>query len=294
MQTLFDMFQLKAKTVSKQYEGEDFGRMICIALTYRGKDGKKWKVMISYEEKMLLSLVGELLNTEFHRCDDMVINIMRHSSMQFVEKVRDSFAVLDLYELEGESLMTYSDLSKAYEEEAPAFSMLFGTPRGYFAFSVTASVPIEDETESIKKEEDVTSDIWRYLSNGSSKKKILVVDDSDFMRLSIIKLLEKDYEVRECGSALSAIVKLATDKPDLVILDYEMPICDGRQMLEMLRSEPETMNIPVIFLTGRDDGDSIQKVMALKPSGYLLKTKPKEYIKKTIDGFFAAQQNEKI
>lgn len=295
IQSLHDMFQLKAKTVSTHYDGEDFGKMICISLTYRGKKEGKWKIIISYEEKLLLSLVSEMLNTEYRKCNDMVINIMRHTSRQFVEDVRDSFAVLDLYDLESESLMTYADMSKNYEDEAPYFSMLFDTGKGYFSFSVTAAVPIQDDVESCKKEEDVTSDIWKYLNSGHKKKRVLVVDDSDFMRLSIVKLLENDYEVMECGSAMSAIVKLVTDRPDLVILDYEMPICDGRQMLEMLRAEHDAIsNIPVIFLTGRGDDESIQKVMALKPNGYLLKTKPKEYIKKTIDGFFAVQQGERI
>jgi len=76
----------------------------------------------------------------------------------------------------------------------------------------------------------------------------------------------------------------------LSLLDYEMPICDGRQTLEMLRSEPAFINLPVIFLTGRSDPESVKKVMALKPAGYLLKyLKPAE-IKQKIDGFFENQK----
>lgn len=288
-QTLYDMFGFKLKTVSAHYDGEDFGRMVCLSLTYTGSDDKKWNIILSYEEKLLLSLVGTMLNTEYQKCNDMVINIMRHTSRQLVEKIRASFPKLDLTEFEGEQLLTYEGLAKVYEQEPPAFSMLFSTGQGYFSFGVTSIDPIKDDIFEPKKDEDVTSDIWKYLSNGHKKKKVLVVDDSDFMRFNIVKLLENDYEVIQCGSAMSAIVKLATSTPDLVVLDYEMPICDGRQMLEMMRSEEETMHIPVIFLTGKDDEDSIRKVMALRPSGYLLKTKPKEYIKKAIDGFFAQQ-----
>lgn len=287
VQTSYDIFQLKLKAVSRHYDGEDFGRMICISLTYNGKQGGRWNVMLSYEEKLLLTLVGNMLGTEYQNCNDMVINIMRHISRQFVESVRDSFPILDLFEIEGEQLLTYEQLSKVYEQEPPAFSMLFATGQGYFSFGVASSDSIQDEISVTKNEEDVTTDIWKYLNNGQKKKKVLIVDDSEFMRFSIIKLLENDYEVIESGSAMSAIAKLITDKPDLVILDYEMPVCDGRQMLEMLRSEKDTMDTPVIFLTGKDDDESIRKVVALKPSGYLLKSKPKEYIKKAIDGFFA-------
>ena len=51
-----------------------------------------------------------------------------------------------------------------------------------------------------------------------------------------------------------------------------MPVVDGPQVLQMLREEPETANIPVIFLTGIGTKEAVQRVMALKPSGYILKT----------------------
>ncbi len=65
-----------------------------------------------------------------------------------------------------------------------------------------------------------------------------------------------------------------------------MPVCDGRQTLEMLRSEESFANLPVIFLTGRSDPDSVKKVMSLKPAGYLLKYLKQADIKQKIDAFF--------
>ena len=118
------------------------------------------------------------------------------------------------------------------------------------------------------------------------KKKILVVDDSDFMRMKMVQLLEKDYDLIEASSSISAIKKIAVNRPNLVLLDYEMPVCDGRQALEMIRSDKDIADIPVIFLTGRGDKESVKKVMSLKPEGYLLKTMPEENIKKIIDDFF--------
>ena len=68
-----------------------------------------------------------------------------------------------------------------------------------------------------------------------------------------------------------------------MLLDYEMPIVDGKQVLGMIRSESEFSDIPVIFLT---DKESVMQVMDLKPDGYLLKTMPPEQIKQSIDTFF--------
>lgn len=55
----------------------------------------------------------------------------------------------------------------------------------------------------------------------------------------------------------------------------------------MIRSDKNTADIPVIFLTGKGDRNSVQNVKALKPEGYLLKSMPDEVIKKYIDSFFA-------
>ena len=76
-------------------------------------------------------------------------------------------------------------------------------------------------------------------------------------------------------------------------LDYEMPVCDGRQTLEMIRSEEEIADIPVVFLTSRGDAESVKNVMALKPKGYLLKSMPEADIKKYIDGLLAKKDAAK-
>ena len=82
------------------------------------------------------------------------------------------------------------------------------------------------------------------------------------------------------------MTSIGKKRPDLILLDYEMPIVDGKQTLEMLRSDPAFADLPVVFLTGRGDPDVVRKLLALKPMGYLLKYLKPEEIKKKIDGFF--------
>ena len=117
-------------------------------------------------------------------------------------------------------------------------------------------------------------------------QKILVVDDSSVMCQMMQKLLEKDYDITLANSGLSAIRCIILARPDLVLLDYEMPVCDGRQVLEMIRSEEDMADIPVIFLTGRIDKESVGKVVSLKPEGYLVKSLKPEEIKRNIDNYF--------
>lgn len=119
-----------------------------------------------------------------------------------------------------------------------------------------------------------------------TKKKILVVDDSGAMLRNVKGWLEDRYQVILANSGAMAIKYLALNRPDLVLLDYEMPVVNGKQVLEMIRTETEFSDIPVIFLTSKNDRESITQVMSLKPEGYLLKTMKPEDIVKTIDDFF--------
>ena len=92
------------------------------------------------------------------------------------------------------------------------------------------------------------------------------------------------------ASGLAAIRCITLNRPDLILLDYEMPVCDGSQVLEMIRAEEDFADIPVFFLTGRVDKGTVQKVIALKPTGYLVKTQNLSEIKKGIDDYFARKK----
>jgi len=131
-------------------------------------------------------------------------------------------------------------------------------------------------------------------TNGSHlKKKILVVDDSGAMLRNVKGWLGEKYQVALANSGAMAIKYLTLNRPDLVLLDYEMPVVDGKQVLEMMRGEAEFSSIPVIFLTGKSDKESVLKVMELKPEGYLLKTLPPEEIVKNIDDFFEKRKGSR-
>ena len=135
---------------------------------------------------------------------------------------------------------------------------------------------------------EIVKTVDEYIqTNGKHlKKKILVVDDSGAVLRNVKGWLEEKYQVALANSGAMAIKYLTLNRPDLVLLDYEMPVVDGKQVLEMMRTELEFSQIPVIFLTGKNDKESVMKVMELKPQGYLLKSLPPEEIVKSIDEFF--------
>ncbi|MBO6137105.1 MAG: response regulator [Lachnospiraceae bacterium] len=117
------------------------------------------------------------------------------------------------------------------------------------------------------------------------KRLILFVDDdSDYLEMAG-GWLEESYRVVRVNSGMQAIKFLANNKPDLILLDYAMPVTTGPQVLEMIKSEPGADDVPVVFLTGRGDKESVMKVVELKPDGYLLKTIGKNELLKKVEEF---------
>ena len=102
-------------------------------------------------------------------------------------------------------------------------------------------------------------------------KKILVVDDSPITLRGIKAMLDKNFKITVATSGEQALQLLKKRRPDLILLDYEMPGLDGRETLEQIRADEVICDIPVIFLTGVADKEHIAAVLKLNPAGYFLK-----------------------
>jgi two-component system, OmpR family, alkaline phosphatase synthesis response regulator PhoP len=83
-------------------------------------------------------------------------------------------------------------------------------------------------------------------------KKILAVDDEKhIVRLVQVNLERAGYEVVTANDGKEALSKVESEKPDLLVLDVMMPYMDGFEVLQSLRRNPETRDIPVIMLTAK-------------------------------------------
>ena len=121
---------------------------------------------------------------------------------------------------------------------------------------------------------------------GALKKSILVIDDDPQYLNMVRQWLSGTYKVSLASSGMQGIKFLSKSKVDLILLDHEMPVTSGPQVLEMLRSEEETKDIPVMFLTGKGDKKSVMAVVALHPEGYFLKTISKNDLLKELKKYF--------
>ena len=98
--------------------------------------------------------------------------------------------------------------------------------------------------------------------------KIFVVDDEPNIRLTLkIALQKESFEVIQCSNGQEALEKLNTEKPDLIILDFNMPVMDGFEFLGIIRKH--NYNIPVIFLSDYADVETRIEGLNLGADDYL-------------------------
>ena len=121
------------------------------------------------------------------------------------------------------------------------------------------------------------------------KTILLVDDDGDFLKL-MRGWLNKKYKVVILNSGEQALEYLEDNRPDLVLLDYEMPGLNGPQVMDSIRNNKKTRTLPIIFLTGKNDKDVVMEVLEQKPDGYLLKSEDRQFVVDAVDRFFNSRK----
>lgn len=103
--------------------------------------------------------------------------------------------------------------------------------------------------------------------------KIMVVEDDQSLReIYSIRLTAEGYEVCSAGDGEEALAIAVKERPDLVISDVMMPKISGFDMLDILRSTPETKNIRVIMMTALSSDDQRKRGESLGADKYLVKS----------------------
>ncbi|MBN1506219.1 MAG: response regulator [Sedimentisphaerales bacterium] len=110
----------------------------------------------------------------------------------------------------------------------------------------------------------------------ATQTKILVVDDQpDLLSTVEYRLRFAGCDVVTASNGQEGLAKAALEKPDLILLDMNMPIMNGQEMLERLRADPSLKRIPVIMLTAQCEPQDIAAASALGISDYV--TKPFDF-----------------
>jgi len=117
----------------------------------------------------------------------------------------------------------------------------------------------------------------------AEENAVVMVIDDDIAILSMMKtMLDNDYKVMPAPSGEKALRLIEKKKPDVILLDYEMPGMNGIQTLGKLRENNGYADIPVIFMTGAKDPAIIDNIVSLGVNGYLIKPAEAADIKKAV------------
>lgn len=108
-------------------------------------------------------------------------------------------------------------------------------------------------------------------TTNESKKCVLVVDDSPFTLRTVKNILDSFYDVEIATSADQAMMIISRRTPDLMLVDYEMPKCNGKEFFQKVRMMPKLVDVPVIFLTAVADASVVKDILQMRPQGYMLK-----------------------
>ena len=118
-------------------------------------------------------------------------------------------------------------------------------------------------------------------------KRILVVEDRDDSRTILVTILQRfcGYETIEAANGKEAIEKAVAEKPDLILMDLDLPEISGIDAARAVKENPETAHIPIIAQTAWSSRQWKSKVLQVGMVGYLEKPVSLELIKATIERF---------
>lgn len=139
----------------------------------------------------------------------------------------------------------------------------------------------QQKTIDFIPDEDKHSEITIGAST-ALKKHILIVDDDRTILKMLKTALEDKYEVTTMVNGVLVEKFMSTRVVDLIILDYEMPIKTGAEVIRDLRTGHSASGIPICFLTGVDKREKIMEILSLRPDAYMLKPVNMETLMTTI------------
>ena len=129
------------------------------------------------------------------------------------------------------------------------------------------------------------------MTESTNKQTVLVVDDLRTNALALKKLLEPEWAVQIALSGPEALQCAANDPaPGLILLDYRMPDMDGHEVCRRLKQNPETRDIPVIFITAMEDWNNEALGLELGAVDYITKPVRAPILRARVRNHIALQQ----
>ena len=151
---------------------------------------------------------------------------------------------------------------------------------------------IARQIQSTRRHKPLNETVYRQRES-DERRLIMIVDDSVTVRKVTTRLLERQgYDVVTAKDGIDAIEQLENIKPDLMLLDIEMPRMDGFEVLNLVRHHDLHQHMPVIMITSRTGEKHRERAFALGVNQYMGKPFQEEDLLHNIDAFFTTREEE--
>lgn len=130
---------------------------------------------------------------------------------------------------------------------------------------------------------DKVSQVFSAKHEKHNKKTVLLIDDDMSYLKQLYSLLHNDYNVVMINSAKLVVNYIMKNIPDVIVMDYQMPLYNGASLMNMIQKTTGGKNIPVIILSGVLDMDALQECYPYSPESYLVKPVSKDILVKNIE-----------
>ena len=120
-------------------------------------------------------------------------------------------------------------------------------------------------------------------------RRILIAEDDDDSRIALKMMLKlSKFDVIEAIDGRQAVDSVFNNRPDLVLMDLSLPVIDGLQATREIRQQPEFQSLPIIFVTGYDNQETIDRIHATGGTDYVNKPIEFDDLKKKIESYLPA------
>lgn len=226
-----------------------------------GKTNDEAKALYSYFERFFGVQV-------FEQSIDSVTGV--------IQAMKPDLLLVSVEELLVSPTMALNDLQKALPDQ---LILTVGKTEDFVRFEKlyvgepieNINLPFDDDAALFAVCSKLKISMKKLKQESANKKTILVVDDDATTLRSLKSILDDKYNVELAISGEKAFQLMEQKVPDLLILDYDMPVMNGKQVLEKVRATKNLAHLPAIFVTGVTDKSNITSLISLRPSGYLLK-----------------------
>jgi two-component system, cell cycle response regulator DivK len=122
---------------------------------------------------------------------------------------------------------------------------------------------------------------------------VLYVEDNEYNRKIVRQLLSRTgYRLREAADGEAALGMVRTERPDLILMDVQLPKMSGLDVTRALRDDPATANVPIIVVTSFALSGDDQRAMAAGASAYIAKPYSPRELLALINTFLAGAPSE--